>query len=247
VIAPRAGELFGAVIDFLLPRRCVVCGSTGSWVCGECRAGLEPVGDGCCLKCGAAGPRRASGCPECRGRELAFVTASAAFWYEGPARKLVTTCKFRGLRSLAVEMATLAHARFERAVASLAASGGVDLVTWVPVHRERDLERGFDQAEVLARRLARFTDLPAACLLQRVRRVERQSTLGLAERQENVRGAFALDGRAWRNAGKVKNVILVDDVYTTGATLHQCALTLNRTGCAAHAFTFARAARRCVV
>jgi len=124
-----------------------------------------------------------------------------------------------------------------------AAGGRVDLVTCVPVHRDRDLERGFDQAALLARRLAATAGLPYAPLLIRRRRGRRQSGLGAAARAENVREAFRVDDRMVDKAGRVCTVLVVDDVYTTGETLHACSIALRHAGCEPHAFTFARAAR----
>ena len=230
------------LVDLVFPRRCVACGVAGAWLCPSCAQGLEPIGAGC-LRCGAPARRPLAGCPECRGRELAFASARAAFRYEGPARRLVTACKFRSFRSLADEMSELAGGAFERCIAALAGAAPVDAVTWVPVHGDRRLERGFDQAELLARRLAAHAGLPAVPLLRRRPGGRRQSGLGAAQRAENVRAAFAVDERALRKAGTVKKLVIVDDVYTTGETLHECSLGLRSAGLVPHAFAFARAAR----
>ena len=122
-------------------------------------------------------------------------------------------------------------------------SARAELVTWVPGHREHSLERGFNQAELFARRLARDAGLPYAPLLRRVRHGARQSGLDRASRAANVRDAFAL--REERNGvlRRVKRVVLVDDVYTTGETLNQCAEVLARAGLEPHVFTFARTVR----
>jgi len=146
----------------------------------------------------APGARRPSApCRECRGRDLAFTSASAAFVYEGPARALVTACKFRALRSLVDEMVERAGPAF-----GAACSGALDstdsasapplLVTWIPAHRDHTLERGFNQAELLARGLARRAGVPYAPLLRRRRHGARQSGLDRAARAANVRDAFAL-------------------------------------------------------
>ena len=140
-------------------------------------------------------------------------------------------------------MADLATIPFQQTVAALGGVAGVDLVTCVPVHRDRRLERGFDQAALLARRLADVAGLPFASLLVRTRRGRRQSGLGAAERAANVHEAFRLDDRMVDKAGTVSNVLVVDDVYTTGETLHACSIALRHAGCEPHAFTFARAAR----
>ena len=237
------GRLAEGVVDLFLPRRCVCCGRAGGWLCEACAPSLVPLPATVCARCGAPLARARSECPECRGRELAFATARAAYLYDGPARRLVTACKFRALRSLAGEMADLARLPFEQTVAALGGGAGVDLVTCVPVHRDRDLERGFDQAALLGRRLADGAGLPFASLLVRTRRGRRQSGLGAAERAANVRSAFRLDDRMVDKAGRVRTVLVVDDVYTTGETLHACSTALRHAGCEPHAFTFARAAR----
>ncbi len=184
--------------------------------------------------------RRSPGrlCRECGARDLAFRSAGAAFTYEGPARALVTACKFRALRSLTDDMARRAAPAFAAYAAPRA-----ELVTWVPGHREHSLERGFNQAELFARRLARDAGLPYAPLLRRVRHGARQSGLDRASRAANVRDAFAL--REERNGvlRRLKRVVVVDDVYTTGETLNQCAEVLARAGLEPHAFTFARTVR----
>jgi ComF family protein len=243
------------VLDLFLPKRCVQCGRAGRWLCEACAPALVRLPPTVCRRCGAPLTHDAPVCAECRGRDLAFVSARAAFVYAGPARRLVTACKFRSLKSLAAEMASLAAAPFGEAVAAVArvapgdgalgarGGGGIDVVTCVPVHPDRDLERGFDQAALLGRRLAAAAGLSFAPLLVRARKGRRQSGLGAADRAANVADAFRLDERMADKAGRVKIVLVVDDVYTTGETLHQCCRVLRHAGCEPHAFTFARAAR----
>ena len=257
-------RLSDGLLDLFLPKRCVECGRAGRWLCDACAPALVSVSDSVCGHCGAPLPPSrapADECVECRGRGLAFGSARAAFVYTGPARRLVTACKFRSLKSLTAEMAALAAAPFARTVAALggaqnlpdageasigsrrAYGAGVGLVTCVPVHRDRDLERGFDQAALLAKRLAAAAGLPFAPLLVRAKKGRRQSGLGAADRAENVHDAFRLDERTADKWGTVSVVLVVDDVYTTGETLSECSTVLRQAGCVPHAFTFARAAR----
>ncbi len=288
-----ARELFEEVLDLVFPRRCVQCRTVGAWLCGACAAQLTPLPAERCPRCGAparapvnrgARDRRAArgdreepeaqcapdggpACAECGGRELAFSAAAAAFVYEGPARALVTACKFRSLRSLAREMAVLAGPAFvaacggetagpapvapgaEAAGSGVAADGDAAAdpalaVTWVPAHRTRTVERGFDQAELLAREFAGLAALPAVPLLRRTRATARQSGLHGAERAANVSDAFQLRPGADRVLTGFKRVVIVDDVYTTGETLNHCASVLSEAGVDPRAFTFARAVRR---
>jgi len=236
-----ARGLLDGFLDLFLPRRCVVCREPGAWLCAGCATQLEELPARRCRRCGAPG---ASGrCPECDGRDLAFSGASAAFVYDGAARALVTACKFRAFRSIAAEMTMLAAPAFAAACGGGFGSLPVDLVTWVPGHRERSLERGFNQAELLGRGLARSAGLPAAPLLRRTRHGVRQSSLDRAARAGNVEDAFALREDASRVLMNLKRVVIVDDVYTTGETLNHCARVLEQTDIDPLVFTFARTVR----
>ena len=226
------------------------CGTAGEWLCGRCAADLHVLPAAHCRHCGAPSLSAMSSCRECRGRGLWFVSASAAFAYEGPARALVTACKFRAYRSLVDEMVDRAGPRFAAVAESLVGAGpggsspeGGTLVTWVPGHRDHTLERGFNQAELLARGLARHAGLSAAPLLRRLRHGARQSGLGRAQRAANVHGSFALREDADRVAGTFSRVMIVDDVYTTGETLNHGAEILINAGLETHVFTFARTVR----
>jgi ComF family protein len=246
-----ASGIVDGLVDLLLPRRCVACNVPGAWLCEACCEGLRPLPARRCPRCGAPGSwsapssqggahrldlRAGRRCPECGGRDLAFLSASAAFTYEGPAKALVTACKFRALRSLTQDMVG-------RAAPAFTAAAQDAFITWVPGHRDHQLERGFNQAERLARGFARQAGLPYAPLLRRTRHGARQSGLSRAARAANVKGAFALQEGTYRVERKLKRVVIVDDVYTTGETLDQCAQVLAQAGLEPHVFTFARTVR----
>ncbi len=238
--------VLGGLLDLALPRRCVQCGAAGDWLCADCSAGLRALPAERCPHCGAPGSTTAGRCRECRERELWFVSATAAFTYEDAARALVTACKFRAYRSLASDMAGRAAPSFIAACRGAGSAAGADrglLVTWVPGHRDHVLERGFNQAELLARELARLAGLPSAPLLRRVRHGARQSGLDRTARAANAQNAFALRGDADRVRKGLQRVMIVDDVYTTGETLSHCAEVLINADLEPHAFSFARTVR----
>jgi ComF family protein len=253
-----AGGALDGLLDLVFPRRCVVCGAAGSWLCEACAPDLRPLPEDRCGRCGAPLQRvgrparvarpgspahRPPACRECAGRDLAFAAASAAFCYDGPARALVTACKFRALRSLADDLAGRAATAFAAAALAAGADGFEVVVASVPAHRDHRAQRGFDLAEALARRLAAEAGLPYAPVLRRVRHGSRQSGLSRAARAANVHQAFALQESAFGVGTKLKRVIIVDDVYTTGETLNQCAQALAHRGPRPHVFTFARTVR----
>lgn len=233
--------LADTVWSWLFPARCVGCGRFETFLCEGCRAQLTPIGPEQCPRCGNPGVGWTSPpwCPVCVGQEVAFLRARSAFVYEGVARSLVTAFKFEGQRSLAPVMAELAGAAF----ADLVAPMGDAIVTWVPSHRTTERARGYNQAEVLARSLAKQAGgLPTAALVRKVSRTQHQQTLSRQNRQANLRGAFrpAVDGIVGRARG-AEGVIVVDDVYTTGATANEVAAVVARsTGMPVCVFTFCR-------
>jgi ComF family protein len=136
--------------------------------------------------------------------------------YDERARRLVSAWKERGRRDLAGPLATI--------VEELIARPRVDVVTFVPGDRERGRERGHVPAARLARALGDRWGLPTESLLTRARASVRQAGLPRGERRSNVRGAFAV------SADVPRRVVLVDDVYTTGATASACSSVLRRAG-----------------
>jgi ComF family protein len=212
------------VLDLLLPRRCVVCGAPRALLCDGCRASLPALTPPLCARCGAPTVWPVARCRECAGRRLAFACARSATEYDASVRRVVRSWKERGLRSLGAAAALVIVERLPAPEA--------DVVTFVPPDRGRRLERGYHPAEQLARAVASAWGLPCESLLTRAGSA-RQRGLSRAERRRNVANAFSGDAGGRR-------VVLVDDVYTTGATAHAAAHALRAT---VEVVTFARATR----
>lgn len=224
-----------ALRDLLLPRRCLVCVDPleGGWprpVCDGCLAEFESLsfeGEPLCPRCGVpCGPpgigARGTRCGRCRTREPMFVEARGFGHHEGALRTAVVRMK-KGEPALARPLGLLVA----RAAAMLAEMP--DVIVPVPVHGDRLLERGFNQAAFLAREAGIALGVPCAHgALVRLTGGAKQAIAGREERAANVRGAFA----AGRAAARVRDrsVLLVDDVITTGATSEACAAVLLRAG-----------------
>jgi ComF family protein len=151
-----------------------------------------------------------------RGFDAAYSYGS----YEGSLRDLVHLFKYGRVRSLRKplgRMLSLALPREEQ----------VDLVVPVPMHWFRKWKRGFNQAELLARVVARRTGVPVARSLKRGRSTLSQAGLTLSQRRDNLTGVFRVSAR---NRIEGRRVLLVDDVFTTGATASACAAALKRAG-----------------
>jgi predicted amidophosphoribosyltransferase len=218
------------LLDVIFPRRCVVCATPGEDLCLECKAGLSLLNGPACARCGAPTAWPVQRCLECSGRRLGFARARSAVIYDDAARKLVRAWKERGLRALAGSAADLVTASVPRPP--------VYTLTFVPADPDRRLQRGYNPAEQLARELSKRWQLPAVASLERAGGIRPQRGLSLAERRKNVRDAF-------RPAARPPAALaLVDDIYTSGATVSASATALRRAG-ARHVevITFARAVR----
>ncbi len=218
------------LLDALLPRRCVVCGGGDELVCAECVASLRRIRPPLCARCGAPTAWPVGRCAECAGRRLSFATARSAVAYEAAARVLVAAWKERGLRALGPYAAELVGVEVARPDAEVLAA--------VPGDAARTDWRGVSAAESLARELSRRWEIPVRPLLRRRGGGPRQRGLSSAERRTNVRTRFAAAGEAPRR------VCLVDDVYTTGATVAAAATELRHAGArCVDVVTFARTVR----
>jgi ComF family protein len=212
--------LLARLADRLLPAACVLCGveAVGVLLCRRCQP-LLPVHASACARCALPLPAPAPRCGECLGRAPAFDAALAAFRYEAPLDRLVQ--KFKYSEGLAVVRA-LAPWLAERV---RAAGSRPDALLPIPLHRTRLRQRGYNQALVLARELARLLGLPVLCDgLERIRATATQAGLEADERRRNVRGAFV--ARPHLPA----HIALIDDVMTTGSTLDAAAQALKLAG-----------------
>jgi len=237
--------LGGAVLSLALPPTCVACGRvTGDdgGLCGACWSRLSFVTRPYCERTGApfahdlepGAPRLSA---EALAHPPAFDRARAAVLFTDPARDLVHNLKYADRMEVARPMARLMAQAGRELIAE------ADLIIPVPLHAVRLWRRRFNQAALLARQLAPRGGPPVRSdLLRRGRATVSQTNLSRAERHANVAGAFQTCGNAAFLLPD-KRILLVDDVYTTGATLDACARVLRRAG-AAHvdALAFARVA-----
>ncbi len=237
------------LLDFFLPCACIACGSRivggagDGLACAPCRGRLRPPPAPRCERCdypAGTGERPGRPCLECLEWPEALYLARSAVAMRPPADVIVHGLKYEGWRELAPMMAGLMKRRLLPVLGQLEGH----LVTHVPTSSAHRRQRGYDQAELLARALAVQAGLKFAHLLSRRRQKRTQVSLHPQQRMANVRDAFAhrsASGQGLRGA----DVLLVDDVLTTGATGRAAAETLARCGVRRVALvTFARALPR---
>lgn len=213
-----------ALLDLLMPPACVACGRSGALLCPECLSGFQPPSR-------AADRFLAPDAGVVLGESLSL--GVTAFAYEGPMRRSLAALKYAGASRLAPVLARAAEPTLRRL---LDLAGPATLVP-VPLHPERHRVRGYNQAQLLARSLARLAGLPTSDALRRARPTTKQHRLNRAARLHNLRGAFVM------RPGAVvpDSAILVDDIVTTTATLEACASVLREAGCqAVYGFAIAR-------
>lgn len=208
------------VIDILLPQECLLCAAPGgnALLCPDCRADLPRLPVPGCPHCALPGPDGIA-CGRCLKSPPAYDATVAVWVYAFPVDKLVQTLKYSH---------RLALADFFAAAMLAGPRPAGDLVIPLPLAPRRLAERGFNQAVEISRPLARALGLPLtvdAC--RRVFDTVPQASLPWKERRRNVKGVFACDIDLTG-----KNIIVVDDVMTTGSTLDEFARSLKRRGAA---------------
>jgi ComF family protein len=217
-----------AAVDFALPPRCPSCGlivPEPHRFCLDCWRQLRFLGEPCCGRCGLPfdyGAGEADECGRCLADPPPYERLRAAVAYGEVARAVALKLKYSGRPGVAETLARfmLRHLR----------AGDDALLVPVPLHRWRIWKRGYNQAALVASALSRSSGVPTALdLLVRTRATPPLKGLGRRERAEAVRGAFRVAAAA-KGAVRGRTVLLVDDVFTSGATAGACAKALKRAG-----------------
>ena len=213
-------------INALYPAQCIECGRYGELLCAVCAQKVVPLSSSVCFCCGRPQPAPVQFCLTCQNRAAhALQMARAAAIFSEPLRTAIHHLKYEQKPELAQILARYLVAVFQTAPWSQRAAS-IDAVIPVPIHAERRTERGYNQAELLAEWFCQTVALPMrAEWLWRWRATPSQVGLSAIERQRNVADAFRVQA-----AVRGQTILLIDDVYTTGATLNACADELARNG-----------------
>lgn len=219
------------LFQFILPPQCHCCekfleeGQQG--ICPECLSKIRWIEPPFCSICGTPFVSREIGshlCGTCLTKKRYFIMARALGSYEGALQEAIHRWKYQGKTTLNPIFGDwMAEGLYRYWDPNL-----IDLLIPVPLHPQRLRERGFNQALLLVKELSRRTGIPyRKRLLQKIRPTLPQVNLSGVEREKGVKGSFTIDGKE-ETEGKA--ILLVDDVYTTGATVNECSKVLMAAG-----------------
>ena len=223
-------------LDLVFPPRCVGCHQVGAWLCEACLSQIPRVQTPFCTVCGdVAGDDGL--CMRCRIAPLQIERIRSVVYFDGAVRQALHHLKYRKRIELAKPLGHLMAAYLMDP--TNAGATHVDTIVPVPLYADRLRERGYNQAALLAREVARQTGLSLdEQTLVRHRATASQVDLNAAQRKENVRDAFCCSDDTLTG----KHIVLIDDVCTTGATLEACAIALTKENAGSvQALTLARA------
>jgi competence protein ComFC len=242
MIALQKFDLLQAAVSLLYPPVCTICGRSirpREYLCDQCEAKAARIVVPFCQKCSEpfeGSITSAFTCANCAHRMIYFDAAVAAYRGRGIVRQIIHEFKYGRQIHLRHLVARWLYAALDD---ERLCGRRFDLMIPVPLHPARQRERGFNQASLLAELLSARTSICAKPLLERTRYTTTQTALDRSERMENLHNAFCL-----RKNADVRGlqVLLIDDVLTTGSTLNECARVLKQAGAfSVHAATAARA------
>ncbi len=220
-VLPQVAKLKGMALDLLFPQWCVGCGKEGDFICSSCRRSLPRIMPLLCPRCGKPQP---SGilCPGCINWRAEIDGIRSPFQFDGIMRQAIHQLKYKNLRALVEPLAALLN---DYLITNPLPG---EVLVPVPLHRKRLRERGYNQSGLLAKELGKLLNLPIVddCLTRQQHAPPQARTSTIEERRNNVAAAFACRDYRLRD----KQVLLIDDVSTSGATLDACATALKANG-----------------
>lgn len=219
------------ILPLLYPYRCPLCRRAlpyGSLICPGCAGKLPYVEQPVCFRCGKpVHDPESEYCTDCRLIPKSFSSGRALFLYNEITRPMMAAFKYKNVRCLS----TFLTGELFHAFLPFFLRCRIEAVIPVPIHKKKQKKRGYNQAELLAKELAFLLHLPCySDFLVRAKETAAQKSLGPKERYRNLADAFSVHARYRELAKALSSVLLIDDIYTTGATAENCSRALLNAG-----------------
>ncbi len=209
------------ILDCIFPVKCVGCGKLDTVFCNDCIEKIVFIKSPFCPKCNRL-TKKGQVCKRCRPKSNLTGVMVAAHFKEGPLKEAIHSFKYDFITELADPLSKILTDYLKNKKLSQNT-----ILSPVPLHWSRKSWRGFNQSEVLAKKVGEELKIPVrANILKRIRLSEPQTNLKRKDRFSNIRGAFECQNKALES----QKIIVLDDVYTTGATLEECAKVLRNAG-----------------
>ncbi|MDO4301162.1 MAG: ComF family protein [Clostridia bacterium] len=217
-------EIIDDILSIVYPNHCISCGEVlnagkDKWLCNNCRCDFEITEHKRCKTCGRIIYHDGK-CRICNSERIYFDKGYSVLVYKDSVRNGIMNFKYKGLYRYGKYFGNI---MVNYAVQNINMS--FDYVTAVPLHSKRFKDRGYNQSKILAKAVAESMNIKYMDLLIRNKNTKAQNSLNRKERKENIRDAFSLrKGMSVEN----KNILIIDDIYTTGATINECSRVLKK-------------------
>lgn len=215
------------IFDVLFPKLCINCGKEGSYICEDCSIFMTEASLICpiCNKSSFMGQRH----QHCSSR-LGLSGLVSAWEYEGLVKQMLNDIKYKSVEHIIPECTEKAFkmilsdiSRF-RPFLSFLLSKDTN-ITYVPMYRKKEKKRGFNQAKLIAKEVGKISDKPVFPFLKKIKKTQAQAGLDMDARAGNLKNVFEYCGNF-----TPENIVLVDDIWTTGATMKECCKVLKKAG-----------------
>lgn len=205
-------------LDFLYKKKCISCQRIqDNILCKSCINNIQVL-DNSCIKCDFILSNNT--CNHCNNNNIYFEKLFSIGIYSGLLKTLIYEYKYNKNKDLSKLFSDLVYEKIKNI------KDKIDIITSIPIHKEKLKTRGFNQAELFAKRISYKTRWKYLEIIERVKNTKAQFSLNILERKENLKDAFIINKKNIEN----KNVVLVDDIYTTGTTIKEACIELKKSG-----------------
>ncbi len=218
------------ILEPVFPERCVVCGKNGSLLCDQCQP-LFIIPETRCTKCGRPLPSAPSSylCQSCLTEKKSFVQGICFFQYFGAVKEWIHNIKYKK-NVYQIKILDLYKSKIIDALAKFEC----DTVVPIPITAEHAYKRGFNQSLLIAQKISQWIEKPISTALMKTHFTVSQTSLSSKERKKNVKNSFIADKKI-----NGKNVLIIDDVFTTGSTINEAAKAIKKYSNSVYFFTMA--------